>query len=524
MFDCTLINGTLYDGTGAAPRKADVAIQGDRIAAVEPDLSQAETRNTLDARGLAIAPGFIDAHSHSDAYLLLEPSAASKLYQGVTTEICGNCGSSAAPLLGEYRMPSDWLDQPYPGRWNSVAEYRALYEQVRPAVNLRLLTGHNTLHAGICGYAPRAARPDELRRMKQGLEQALDEGSGGLSSGLIYPPGSAVPPEELIELARIVAQRGGVYTTHMRSETLHLREAIKETLDLLRASGVRGQISHLKTGNRAAWPFLDDVLNQIKTARTEGIEVAADRYPYTAGCTDLDIVLPDWASHGGRAAVIARLRDPAQRARIREELLQTRGEEDWDHVMIGSTTHPDNARFKGVYLTEAARQLQCGPVDALLHLIDTDELKTGGIFFGMSEANLWKILAQPWVMIGSDASLRAPQGLLSHDHPHPRAYGTFTRLLRAAFDGKTVAPETMIHKMTALPADHFRIPRRGRVCQGFYADLLVFDPDALRTESTYAAPHRLSEGMRQVFVNGRAALTATGLSDSFHGRFLPLEA
>jgi N-acyl-D-amino-acid deacylase len=497
----------------------DLALRGDRIAATG-NLAGAEARRVIDAEGLCVCPGFIDVHSHSDAYLLLEPSAASKLFQGITTEVCGNCGSSAAPLLGRYRMPSDWLDQPYPGTWKTVAEYRTLYDRVRPAVNVRLLTGHNALHAGICGYDPRGADPDELRRMKKALEQALEEGSGGLSTGLIYPPGSAVPAEEIIELARVVARHGGIYTSHMRSETRALREAVDETLEILRRSGVRGQISHLKTGNPAAWPMLDEVLETVEAARADGLAVCADRYPYTAGCTDLDIVLPEWASYGGREAILQRLRDPDTRRRIREALLQARGEADWGHVMIGSTAHPDNARFKGVYLTEAARQLKLGPVDALLQIIDLDDLKTGGIFFGMSEENMWRILEQPWVMPGTDASLRAPQGRLSRDHPHPRAYGSFTKLLKAAFDGHTVPPEAMIHKMTGQAAAHFRIPDRGRLKEGGFADMLIFDPARLRTESSYADPHRLSEGMEYIFVNGRAVLEKRKLNPPFSGRFL----
>lgn len=519
MFDFKINNGTLYDGGGGAPRRADVGVRGDRIADVG-DLSRAEARETLDATGRFVCPGFIDAHSHSDTYLLIEPAADSKLFQGITTEIVGNCGASAAPLHDPYRLPSDWLDKTYPRAWRSVAEYRHLLEEVVPAPNVVLLIGHNTLRAGAMGYDPRSATGPELAMMKQRLAQALDEGGAGFSTGLAYAPGMFAPPEEVVELARVAAAADKIYTSHMRSESARLLEAIDETLDVGRRTGVRVQVSHLKTAGKENWGLLDGALERIERARDEGVEAAADRYPYTASCTDLDILFPDWAAGGGREAVVARLRDPDTRRRLREDMLRERAEDYWERVRIGSTSHADNLRFKGMPLLEVAQALGLHPVDAVLHLTDTDNLMTSAFFFTMSEANMWKILARPYVMFGSDASLRAPQGPLSHDHPHPRAYASLTRLLRASLDGQTVPFEDVVRKCTSLTAAQFRLAGRGTVAPGMIADLVVLDPATVRGHSEYGDPHRLSAGITHVFVNGIATLRDGALTGLRAGRLL----
>lgn len=500
------------------------------------ELSAAGAKKTIDAAGNMVCPGFIDAHSHSDTYLLIEPSAASKVYQGITTEICGNCGASAAPLNGDYKMPSDWMAQleamrqetgsweqggrtgsvpPALKPWSTVADYRERYAEARPAINAALLVGHNTLHAGICGYEPRGATAAEMQKMLQTLEQALDEGAIGLSSGLAYPPGSAVPREELIELCRAVARHGGLYTTHMRSESDLLLESIDEAIEIAERSGAKLQISHLKASGSNNWNKIDSAFEKIRAAQ-ERIQIGSDRYPYTAGCTDLDIVLPLWATYGGREAILERLRDSNVRKKIREELIESPPGR-WEHVMVGSTQFE---AFKGKYLPEVAESLGMDAVDALLHLIDRDDLKTGGIFFGMSEDNLWRVLAEPYVSIGSDGSMRAPWGPLGNDHPHPRAYGSHTKFLRAALDAKTVPLPEAIRKMTSLPAEQFSLKKRGLLKEGYAADILVFDPDAIKENTTYANPHQLSAGMVHVFVNGAHSLNSGQHTDRRNGRFL----
>lgn len=518
-FDLLIQNGEVLDGTGAEAVRADVGICGDQIKEIG-DLSRAEAKQTIDATDQIVCPGFIDVHSHSDAYLLIDPRASSKVFQGITTEVCGNCGASVAPRLGEAKLPSDWQDKPFPGTWRTVSEYRKLFEQAQPAVNEALLIGHNTLHRGIAGYEPRGASPDELKEMGRALEQALDEGGCGMSTGLIYPPASAVPREEVVELSKICAAQEKIYTSHMRSEGKQLLEAIDEALDIGRRSGARVQISHLKTSGKANWNKIDDALAKIENALDGGLEVAADRYPYTAAQTDLDIVLPDWAIQGGAEKELARLADSKVRKKIRDEILDERGEFGFQTVMIGSTENPEFHTFKGVELTEAAKRLNMEPVDALLHIIEKDNLRTGGIFFGMCEENMWRILAQPWVMIGCDASLRAPDGILSKDHPHPRAYGSFTKLLRASLDGQAVALPEMIRKMTSLAAEQFRLKNRGVLKKGNFADITVFDPKTVQEKTSYANPHQLSEGITTLVVNGTLTIADGKLTGQRKGLFL----
>lgn len=517
--DLKIEGGQVADGTGAPLARVDVGVRGGTIAVVGA-LAGVPARRTIDAAGRLVCPGFIDAHSHSDAFLLLEPSAPSKLYQGVTTEVVGNCGCSAAPLLGAARLPSDWEDKTFPGTWRTMAEYRALLEAARPAVNAVLLAGHGRLRAAVMGYAARPATADEIGRMGDLLEEALDAGARGFSTGLIYAPGLYAEPDEIAALGRIAARREGLYTTHMRSEGARLLEALDEALAVARASGVRVQISHLKTSGPAHWHRLDAALDKLNRARAEGLEVRADRYPYTAAHTDLDVILPAWAAAGGRDAVLARIRDPRTRSQIRDELARERSERGWGSVVIGSTAHPDHAGFRGQPLDAVARRMNREPAEAALTLMDKDALGTGAFFFGMSETNLWRILAEPWVMIGSDASLRAPWGVLSRDYPHPRAYGAFSRFLRAALDGRTVPVPEAIRKMSGLPAAQFRLADRGVIRRGAAADLLVLDPARLRDRADYGNPHALAEGVDFVCVNGVSTLEGGALTGARAGRVL----
>ncbi len=520
MLDLKITGGQVYDGRGSPPRAADIGLRDGAIDAIG-DLSALDAKTTLAAQGRCVSPGFIDVHSHSDCYLLIEPSAPSKVLQGVTTEVVGNCGASAAPRKGACKMPSDWQDKKYPGTWSTVAGYRALLERVRPAVNVVLLAGHNTLRASVIGYDARPATAAELDDMKRLLDQSLDEGARGLSTGLIYAPGMFAETGEIVELAKVVAAHDGIYTSHMRSEGANLPEAMDEAIAIGRESGVRVELSHLKTSGRKNWHLADAALEKIRAARAEGLEVAADRYPYTAGSTDLDVVLPGWASGGGREEVLRRLRDPATRRRIRSDLQSSHDDASWKGILVGSTHAAENARYQGKPLVEAAREMSLEPVDALLRLIDTDDLHTGGIFFGLSEENLWKILAEPYVMLGSDASIRAPTGPLSRDFPHPRAYGSFPKFLRASLDGKTVPLAEAIRKITSLPAGQFRLAGRGVLARGMRADVVVFDPSALRDTATYEKPHQLAQGIEAVVVNGVLTMRDGTLTGERGGTFLP---
>ena len=520
MFDLKITNGSLIDGTGANAVQADIGITSDHITDIG-DLKQAETRETIDATGCVVCPGFIDVHTHSDTYFLIEPTAPSKLHQGITTEVCGNCGASAAPVSSFEHLPSDWADKAYPGTWATMAEYRALLEKQRFGINIVNLVGHNTLRRSTIGYENRAATPDELARMVRDLEESMEAGARGFTTGLVYAPGMFAPREELVTLAKAAAKYDGMYGSHMRSEGDALLEAIDETLAIGRAAGARVQVSHLKVAGRANWGKIDDALAMIRGAIDKGQPVASDRYPYTAGATDLDVVFPEWAAEGGRGKVLTRLADGAARDRLRTELVDSRNTEDWGGVLVGSTTHPDNMRFRGLSLVEVAVLLELPhPVDAILHLCRTDELKTGAFFAGMSEENMRLILKEPYVMLGSDASLRAPTGPLSHDYPHPRAYGSMPRFLRMVLDAKLMPLEEAIRKMTSLAAGQFGLPRRGQLKEGYAADIVVFDPVTLKDHATYGNPHALSSGINNVIVNGIQTLIAGRSTGDLPGRLL----
>jgi N-acyl-D-amino-acid deacylase len=371
------------------------------------------------------------------------------------------------------------------------------------AVHVAMLAGHNALRATVMGYAPRPATAAETAAMGRLLAEALAQGACGLSTGLLYQPGCHAAAGEVTELARVAAEAGGIYASHMRNEGDRLLEALDEALAVARATGVRLQVSHLKTSGRANWAKLDEALARIETARADGLRVHADRYPYVAGATDLDVVLPGWAANGGREAVRARLDDDDARRRIAAELDASRPREAWQGVLIGGTWHPDLRPFRGRSVLEAAAKMGCTPGDAIANALRLDGLRTGAFFFGMSEENLRRIYGRGWVMVGSDASLRAPEGPLADDHPHPRAYGTFPRFLRTmALDGGALSIEEAVRRCTSLPAGAFGLGGRGTIVPGAWADLAVVDLAAVRDRATYDRPQQFSEGIRLTVVNG----------------------
>ncbi len=577
-------NGLIVDGSGGPPFIGDVVIDGDTIADVvrrddggETSDLRRETRDerrgegretiderqgcarhyatlkdpnrpylSIDATGCIVSPGFIDAHAHSDAYLILEPSAPSKVSQGITTEINGQCGGSAAPRYGEARLSSDWASLLGPRlSWRSFAEYREAVESARPAVNTVQFVGHNTLRSSVVGYAGRAATDDELRSMERLLAESLDAGGWGLTTGLIYQPGKYSTPGEVCALAKVAAEKGGIYATHMRSEGDAILEAIDEVIALARASGIRAEISHLKTSGRRNWGKIDDVLAKIEGAMGEGLLIGSDRYPYCAAGTDLDVVFPDWAGEGGAPAECARLADPATRARIVAEIDAL--DRDWSTVMIGGTWHEETRAFSGKSISEILgfgsvsderetrderrdvtrpyetlkdpNRPYSSPGELICRILELDECRTGAFFFGMSEDNLDKILSRPWIVPGSDASLRAPWGPLGADHPHPRAYATmpeFYRRLRAL----GVPREEAVARMTSVPAARFGIRRRGILERGAFADVAVWREGDFRGNATYAVPHRFSSGMEAVVVNGVVTYRDGKSTGERAGRFL----
>ena len=547
-------NGLIVDGSGKPGFYGDVVIDGDKIVDIIPAASRA-TRDThqapgtsgvaaqapstiLDATGCIVSPGFIDAHAHSDAYLILEPDAPSKISQGITTEINGQCGGSVAPRYGEARLSSDWATL-LGARltWRSLAEYRAVLEAAKPAINTIQFVGHNTLRSSVVGYAGRAATSDELKEMQRLLAESLDAGGWGLTTGLIYQPGKYSTPEEVVALAKVAAERGAFYATHMRSEGDRILEAIDEVIDLVRATGIRAEISHLKTSGKRNWHKIDAVLEKIENAIGEGLLLGSDRYPFCAAGTDLDIVLPDWAQEGAALAEMARFADPATRAKIVAEI--NASDRDWSTVMIGGTWSESTKPFSGKTVAEILASMGSSPLsvpsnpqtlkpsnpqafspgELICHILELDGCKTGAFFFGMSEDNLDKILSRPWIVPGSDASLRAPWGPLGADHPHPRAYGTmpeFYRRVRAL----GVSREDAIARMTSVPARRFGIANRGVIENGAFADIAIWKEDEFSSSATYVEPHKFSRGVKAVLVNGAVSYTEGKFSGNRAGRFL----
>jgi len=522
----TLIaNGFVIDGTGRAGFAGDLVIEGDRIADVvcrceEVGASQLPAANFdryVDAKGCLVTPGFIDAHSHSDAYLVIEPDAPSKLSQGITTEINGQCGGSIAPRYGEARLSGDWAS--LLGErltWRSIAEYRDVLAAAKPSINTVQFIGHNTLRSSVVGYAGRSATPDELAEMERLLARELDDGGWGLTTGLIYQPGKYSTPEEVIALAKISSARGGYYATHMRSEGDSIIEAIDEVLALVKATGIRAEISHLKTSGRRNWGKIDAVLEKIQGAVDEGLLMGSDRYPFCAAGTDLDVVFPDWAGEGGAPAEMERLKSAADRARIVAEI--DASDRDWSTVMIGGVWHPDNKPYSGKTIAEIQSQLHKTPGELVCSILEKDLCRTGAFFFGMSEENLAKIYSMPWIVPGSDASLRAPWDPLGADHPHPRAYGTMPEFYRRM---KEIAGrEAAISRMTSVPAQRFGIKGRGAIEKGAFADIAIWNEASFRNTATYAKSHSFCTGMEKVFVNGALAYDCGTFTHSGTGRFL----
>ena len=524
-------NGVIVDGTGRAAFEGSLAIEGSRIADVIAGFLPASARAAFDVRvdasGCLVTPGFIDAHSHSDAYLVVEPDAPSKLSQGITTEINGQCGGSVAPRYGEARLSGDWAS--ILGErlvWHSLAEYRDVLAAAKPSINTVQFVGHNTLRSSVVGYAGRAATHEELARMETLLAQALDEGGWGLTTGLIYQPGKYASPEEVVALAKVAARRGGFYATHMRSEGDAILEAIDEVLALVRSTGIRAEISHLKTSGRRNWGKIDAVLEKMQAAVDAGELLGSDRYPFCAAGTDLDVVFPDWAGEGGAPAEVARLRSASERARIAAALDSSA--RDWSAVMIGGVWHSANKAYSGRTVADILASgdgAAATPGELVCAILERDLCRTGAFFFGMSEANLEKIYARPWIVPGSDASLRAPWGPLGEDHPHPRAYGTMPEFYRRVAgadtaDGRAPGAVAAIARMTSVPARRFGIRARGVLEKGAYADVAIWRESAFRNTATYAKSHSFCAGMEKVFVNGALAFDNGTFTHAGSGRFL----
>jgi N-acyl-D-amino-acid deacylase len=505
-FDVVLRGGTVLDGTGAPAFTADVAVRGDAIVAIG-EIAASQAARAFEVRGLHVCPGFVDMHTHSDSSILIYPGDESRARQGITTEITGNCGSSAAPLAGVAAEDArryfavDAID----ASWTDVASYFASIERMRFAVNQAMLVGQGTLREGVVGADDREARPEELEKMVRALEEALEQGALGLSTGLEYTPGRYTPTAEIVALSRVVARRGGFYASHIRNEERQLLEAVDEAIRIGRLAGVRVEVSHVKASGRGNWGKQVASLALIESARRDGVEVLGDAYPYTAYSTGLTVTFPGWALDGGDAPTLKRLRGP-ERDRIRREVddyVRHGDPGDYDLIVIASVRTEGNQRFVGKNLAEVAATWKVDPAEALLRIVDEEDTQVSYIGHGMSPENVERVLRHPLVMIGSDGHALAPTGRALLSRPHPRSYGCYPRVLgyycreRRIFD-----LETAVRKMTSMPADQAGLPDRGRVAPGKKADLVVFDAATVRDGATFEEPHRYPVGITHVLVNG----------------------
>jgi N-acyl-D-amino-acid deacylase len=523
-FDLLFQNATVYDGTGAPGFVADVAVRGDRIAAVGK-LESAAAARTIDARGLALAPGFIDLHGHSDYFLLVLPSAESKIKQGVTTEVGGNCGYSAAPVAGdlfEDRRASHRELYGLDADWHEFGEYLARLAAARPAINFVPLVGFNTVRAAAGWYRSEPPPAETLARMRAMVRASLEAGAAGMSLGLIYAPGCFAGLAELAACAREVHDAGGFVSSHVRSEGEKLIEAIEESLEIARRAEVPFQVSHLKTSGLANWGKLDRVFELIERAREQGLAIRADRYPYIASFTNLSSTLPEWVFDGGKEPFFARLADPAARERMRDELDRADPMRDrFDRIVIAQVFKPELARFENRSVAEAARGEDRDPLDFLCWLTIASHDRAAAIYHTMSLDNLERIYKKEWVAVGSDSAVRAPVGVLAEGYPHPRTFGTFPRVLAFMVrEKKWLDLAVAVRKMTLLPAECAGLKQRGKIEPGWYADLCLFDPERVSDTATYERPMSDPVGIELVVVNGKVAVDRGELTGERAGRVL----
>jgi N-acyl-D-amino-acid deacylase len=521
-------NGTVIDGSGAPRQKADVAIAGDAIAAVAPELPENAER-IIDATALVVAPGFIDIHSHSDFFYAQCPSAESKIRQGVTTEVVGMCSFSPAPCTAHSRHQVESAAQSLGAtlkvRWSTFDEYLRALEQARPCINVVHFVGHGPIRYAAMGAENRAPSAAELEDMKSLLAEAMGAGAFGLSSGLVYPPSAFAETGELIALCASMSARGGQYFTHMRGEADTLLESITEAVEISEKAEVPLQIAHIKASGRENWPLFDRALELIAAARQRGIGASADVYPYAASSTFMTALLPEWVHDGGIAKFLQRISDPVIRRRIIADSSQpgdrwgtTRETIGWDEVMIA--TCPDRSA-EGLSLADLAARRQKPAADAMLDLLVEHDAAVSMVMFSQAEQNVQKALKQPYVMIGSD-SLGLSGGPGPHaGRPHPRMYGTFPRVLgKYAREAGLFTHEEAVAKMTGMPAAKLDLRSRGLVREGYFADLALFDPQTVCDHATFEQPHRYPGGIPYVIVNGSVAVDGGKFNSSSAGRIL----
>jgi N-acyl-D-amino-acid deacylase len=509
QYDVVIRHGTVYDGSGSPGVVADVAIRGDRIAAVG-QLGGTRRTQEIDASGLAVAPGFIDMLNHAETALIADGRSQSDLRQGVTLAVFGE--SSMGPLSDAMKKDQQARqgDIKFEITWTTLGEYLDMLAARGISTNVASFVSASTVRANEIGYDNRPPTADELDRMRAHVRRAMDEGAMGLTTALIYTPAVFAKTDELVELAKVAAASGGMYISHMRSEGNRLLEAIDETLTIARQAKIRAEIYHLKAAGRSNWSKLGEAIAKIEAARKEGLQITADMYTYTAGSTGLDAAMPPWVQEGGYFAWAKRLQDSKVRERVRLQMV-TPGD-DWENLMLaagGDGTllvgfkNEALRMYAGKTLAEVAKLRGKSLQDTAMDLVVEDGSRVQVVYFLMSEENVKRQIRVPWVSFGSDASSMATEGVFLKTSTHPRAYGNFARLLGKYVRDEHVIPlEEAVRKLTSLPADTLKVKDRGRLAAGQFADVVVFDPNTIADRATYEKPHQYAAGMRHVWVNG----------------------
>src|SRR6266571_265604 len=510
-FDVIIKGGTVYDGTGAEPKHVDVAIRGDRIAGVG-DFKSAKAKTIIDAKGLAVAPGFINMLSWSTESLIQDGRSQSEIRQGVTTEIMGE-GESMGPVNDRVRehMLRQQADIKYDIKWNTLAEYLRYLEKRGISCNVASFIGATTIRQCVIGFDDRAPTPQELDQMRKLVRKEMEAGALGIGTSLIYPPAFYAKTDELIELCKVAAKYKGKYISHMRSEGNQLLEAFDELLRISREAGIPAEVYHIKAAGQKNWGKIDNLLSRIESVQKEGLNIRANMYTYTAGGTGLDACFPPWTEDGGYPALFKRLRDTSTREKIKAEVKID--SDKWENLYL-SAGSPDRiilVGFKseklkpltGKSLAEVAKIRGKDPIDTAMDLVAEDESRVGTVYFMMSEENVKKELRKPWISFGSDEASQAPEPPFTKSNPHPRAYGNFARVLgKYVRDEKVLPMSDAIHRLSGQPATNLGLDHRGFLKEGMFADVVVFDPATISDRATFEKPHQYAVGMKHVFVNG----------------------
>jgi N-acyl-D-amino-acid deacylase len=526
--DLAIVNGTIADGSGKPAFQGDVLVSGDRITDVlvheKGERFAGNAERTIDAKGKLVTPGFVDVHSHSDVNILANPNGESKLRQGITTEIVGNCGFSAFPYRG-ITLAEDRAANAKVGvdtTWQDVEGYFAALSEAKPSFNLATFVGHGNIRGSVVGFDDRPATADELKVMEREVEIAMEAGVLGLSTGLIYTPGMFAETGELVKLQAVAERLGGMYASHVRGEGDTLLDAADEFMTVVKETKCQGQFSHLKACGPKNWGKVDRVLEQIEAVNAAGGNVRFDKYPYVASSTELASILPRWVRAGGRQQGMERLNDRINKDRIiRESEEINEGKNGWASVLICEAGAPEFEKYQGKYVSDAAQDLGISGGEAFLELLKASEMHTSICNFTMSQEETDKVILHPLGMVCSDAACRAPYGLLAQDCPHPRAYGTFGRFFRDYVrERQLIGLEAAVAKVTSLACETFGLKHRGLITTGYFADLLVMDFSTYGDKAEFAKPHQYCTGLEVVVVNGFLTLEGNVQTGARGGRAL----